>query len=644
MCREDAGSVSANGGCFHAQGRPSGRLSSAVFMIFSFQGVCSVYQALYRKWRPKVFSDVIGQEHITETLKKQVAEGRTSHAYLFTGTRGTGKTTCAKILAKAVNCEHPVNGDPCCQCPSCVGLENGSFLDVLELDAASNNGVDQVRALRDEAIYAPANVKKRVYIVDEVHMLSTAAFNALLKILEEPPAHLMFILATTELHKVPATILSRCQRYSFKRILPQDIAKRLTYVAQQEHIDLTADGAELLSRLADGALRDGLSLLDQCSAAGGTVDSRAVLEVLGLAGNLQTAQLMRDILDRNAQAALLLLNDLYAGGKDVGAVLGELSTLTRDLLLRKTAPEGGAALLSGGFDSATLDKLGKGVPANRFLYLASTLQKAAADLYYSTDRRTDAELCLLRLCDESLCGDLTALESRITRLENALERGAEIRDAVTRSVSAQRGSAPAPTSEIPAKRTADAAKPAPTPPAAAPSAPAPAEDPPPWDEPPLPEEPPPQEEPGQRIFDIPEDAVPSRPAAPKAAPKPAPARQSAASSPPVPAAVPVAGGGWWRSLAENCKGQLPPMYRAFLELCGGALAGDQLTVYAPDDMTLNRLDNDRVRGVLTSEAEKAAGQPVRLLFRVGEAPQASPQENLKSLLEFGSRFDNIEIK
>ena len=395
-----------------------------------------MYQALYRKWRPKVFSDVIGQEHITETLKKQVAEGRTSHAYLFTGTRGTGKTTCAKILAKAVNCEHPVNGDPCCQCPSCLGLESGSFLDVLELDAASNNGVDQVRALRDEAIYAPANVKKRVYIVDEVHMLSTAAFNALLKILEEPPAHLMFILATTELHKVPATILSRCQRYSFKRILPKDIAQRLSYVAGQEHIDLTADGAELLSRLADGALRDGLSLLDQCAAAGGTVDSRAVLEVLGLAGNLQTAQLMRHILDRNAQAALLLLNELYAGGKDVGAVLGELSTLTRDLLLRKTAPEGGAALLSGGFDSATLDQLGKDVPSNRFLYLASTLQKAAADLYYSADRRTDAELCLLRLCDESLCGDLTALENRITRLEDAAARGAAISAAVNQSVSA----------------------------------------------------------------------------------------------------------------------------------------------------------------------------------------------------------------
>ena len=456
-------------------------------------------------------------------------------------------------------------------------------------------------------------------------MLSTAAFNALLKILEEPPAHLMFILATTELHKVPATILSRCQRYSFKRILPKDIAQRLSYVAGQEHIDLTADGAELLSRLADGALRDGLSLLDQCAAAGGTVDSRAVLEVLGLAGNLQTAQLMRHILDRNAQSALLLLNELYAGGKDVGAVLGELSTLTRDLLLRKTAPEGGAALLSGGFDSATLDQLGKDVPSNRFLYLASTLQKAAADLYYSADRRTDAELCLLRLCDESLCGDLTALENRITRLEDAAARGAVI--------SAAKAIGAAPVSQAPAK------------PASKPVEPPPAEAPPPWDEPPLPEEPPMREEPGERVFDIPEDAIPVRPARSNAVPA-----KPAASIPSAPkpqtaihSAAPVSGD-WWKALSENCKGQIPPMYRAFLDLCGGVLEGDQLTVFAPDEITLNRLDNDRVRGVLSAEAEKVSGQPVRLLLREGEPPKPSPEENLKQLLQFGSQFDNIEIK
>ena len=386
-----------------------------------------MYQALYRKWRPKAFADVIGQEHITETLRRQVAEGRTSHAYLFTGTRGTGKTTCAKILAKAVNCEAPVDGDPCGKCPSCVGIDSGGFLDVLELDAASNNGVDQVRALRDEAVYSPANVKKRVYIVDEVHMLSTAAFNALLKILEEPPEHLMFILATTELHKVPATILSRCQRFSFRRIRPEDVARRLGFVAEQEHIDLRPDGAEILSRLADGALRDGLSLLDQCAAAGGTIDAAAVLDVLGLAGNLQTARLMELILSRDAQGALLLLDKLYKGGKDMGAVLSELSTLTRDLLLRKTAPQGGAALLSGGFDAAALDRLGKGVPAGRFLHLASTLQTASAELYASVNRRLDTELCLLRLCDESLSGDLTALEARIRRLEDNQSARAELR-------------------------------------------------------------------------------------------------------------------------------------------------------------------------------------------------------------------------
>lgn len=566
-----------------------------------------MYQALYRKWRPKVFSDVIGQSHITQTLQKQVAEGRTSHAYLFTGTRGTGKTTCAKILAKAVNCEHPVNGDPCCQCPSCLGIESGSFLDVLELDAASNNGVDQVRALRDEAIYSPANVKKRVYIVDEVHMLSTPAFNALLKILEEPPEHLMFILATTELHKVPATILSRCQRYSFKRITPADIAARLSYVAGQEGIDLRPDGAEILSRLADGALRDGLSLLDQCAAAGGAIDSTAVLDVLGLAGNLQTAQLLEHILRRDAQAALLLLDQLYAGGKDVGAVLGELSTLVRDLLLRRTAPEGGAALLSGGYDNATLDRLGKDVPAARFLYLATTLQKVTAELYASSNRRTDAELCLIRLCDESLSGDLTALESRIQRLEDAAARGEVVRTAVRESV--KKKAAP---------KAADA---------------------PPWEEPPLSEEPPLPDEPGVRVFDVPDEPEPVREAPPPMMKKePVQAAPSLA-----PSAGPVSGN-WWRALAEGCKGRLPPMYRVFLDMCAGALEGDQLTVYAPDDITLGRLDNDRVRGALGEEAAKAAGMPVRLVFRVGEPPKASTKENLRNLLKFGSQFDNIEIK
>lgn len=446
-------------------------------------------------------------------------------------------------------------------------------------------------------------------------MLSTAAFNALLKILEEPPEHLMFILATTELHKVPATILSRCQRFSFRRIRPEDVARRLRYVAEQEAIDLRPDGAEILSRLADGALRDGLSLLDQCAAAGGTIDAAAVLDVLGLAGNLQTARLMELILSRDAQGALLLLDELYKGGKDLGAVLSELSTLTRDLLLQKTAPKGGAALLSGGFDAAALERLGQGVPAGRFLHLAATLQRASAELYASVNRRLDTELCLLRLCDESLSGDLTALEARIRRLEDNQSARAEL---------ARRPAAAPPP------------KPSPAPPEDVPPGP-PEEGPPPWDEPPLPEEPPPMEEPGQRVYDLPEEPPPQ---APKAAPPPA--VPAAEAPPPVPGRA--LDGGWWRTLAENCKGRLPPMYRPFLSMCSGFLEGDLLTVCAPDDLTLGRLDNDRVREALTQEAEALAGGPVRLMLRTGEPPRSSPEENLKNLLAFGRQFDNIEIK
>ena len=612
-----------------------------------------MYQALYRKWRPKTFADVTGQAHITETLQKQVAEGRTSHAYLFTGTRGTGKTTCAKILAKAVNCEHPVDGNPCCACPSCLGIENGSFLDVLELDAASNNGVDQVRALRDEAIYSPARVKKRVYIIDEVHMLSISAFNALLKILEEPPEHLMFILATTELHKVPATILSRCQRFSFRRIQPKDIEARLQYVARQENIPLTESGAELLSRLADGALRDALSLLDQCAAAGGNLDAQAVLDTLGLAGGLQTVKLLETILQRDAQAALLQLNELYQGGKDIGAVLGELSTLTRDLLLCKTAPQGCAALLSGSFDAETLKRLCQGQSTQRFLYLSATLQQCTADLYYSANRRTDAELCLLRLCDEGLSGDLTALTARMQRLE---DRMAVLPEAI-------RQGAPV---EAPA-RPQKAAKPAPKPAR-------PADDAPPWDDdrPPLPEEPPIRE-------DLPPWDVPAPPAKretpPPAAPVREPVRQPEAppvresapirQAPPTreiggfaPAirpgeAAPTAGpaptsppvnGELWRQLSEGCKGQLPPMYRAFLDLCRGTVSSGVIQVYAPDDITKGRLDNDRVLGVLRTQGESLTGGPVQVRLIVGTPPAVTPDQRREMLIQFGSQFDAVRIE
>ena len=577
-----------------------------------------MYQALYRKWRPKTFSDVVGQEHVTETLQRQVAEGRLSHAYLFTGTRGTGKTTCAKILAKAVNCEHPENGNPCNKCSSCLGIESGGFLDVMELDAASNNGVDHVRALRDEAIYSPAQVKKRVYIIDEVHMLSIAAFNALLKILEEPPEHLMFILATTELHKVPATILSRCQRFAFRRILPREIVGRLNYIAEQEGIDLRPDGAELLAHIADGALRDALSLLDQCAAAGGTIDSAAVLDALGLAGNLQTAQLMDCVLQRDTKAALLLLHRLYGSGKDVGAVLGELSALARDLLISKTAPEGGAALLTGGYDSQTMDGLLRQADSARLIAICTTLQRAAADMNVSVNRRTDAELCLLKLCDETLSGDLSAINARLARLEQQMTAG--VRYAAAESTAQV---VPAP-----------AEKPAPARAAAKPTA---VEDeaPPPWeDSVPAPADgsfddaPPPYGEP----------AEPERPQSAMTAPAPQ-AAEPKAEAPKLTGDSDI-----WLTLMESYKNRLTPDKRAFVGQADGRLANGVLTVYCPTAVTKAMLDTEAVVAVLREVTGQSVGQAIAVRFVVGEPEDGKKRDKFQDLLRIGSKFDNFNIK
>ena len=275
-----------------------------------------MYQALYRKYRPQTFDEVVGQAGVTQTLKAQLQTGRLSHAYLFTGSRGTGKTSCAKILAKAVNCLNPQDGNPCNVCTACRSIDAGSCMDVLEIDAASNNGVDNVRDLRDDAIYTPSEVKRRVYIIDEVHMLSISAFNALLKIIEEPPEHLIFILATTELHKVPATILSRCQRFSFRRIAPEDMAPRLQYVASQEQIVLEPQAAMILARMADGALRDGVSLLDQCASATlGPVTAEAVYQCLGLAGEKKAAELMLPLPGRTPGVRWSCLTGFMPGGR-----------------------------------------------------------------------------------------------------------------------------------------------------------------------------------------------------------------------------------------------------------------------------------------------------------------------------------------
>ena len=599
-----------------------------------------MYQALYRKWRPRTFDDVVGQDHITETLKQQVAGDRLSHAYLFTGTRGTGKTTCAKILARAVNCQQPENGNPCNKCPACLGIENGSILDVLELDAASNNGVDQVRALRDEAVYTPAAVRKRVYIVDEVHMLSTPAFNALLKILEEPPAHLMFILATTELHKVPATIRSRCQQFAFKRILPGQIAQRLGYVAQEEGIELTADGAALLARLADGGLRDALSLLDQCSGGRAKVDEKEILDVLGLAGNLETAALMDQIARRDTAAALDTLARLYAGGKDVASVLGELSALARDLLLRKTAPQGSASLLTGGYDETTMRALGEQFTAQRLLQMLTVLQSALADLPRSGNRRTDTELCLIRLCDESLDQSLAGLAARVARLEERLTQGG-----IPAQPQTQVQSQPAP-------------RPAP--------APVPQEDRPPWEEerPPLPEEPPAPEE-MERVFDVPEPE-PVRPAArPTARPtvQPAPRQSALAGGPP------DGDRAFWPSFAAGLRGKVPPTVHPYLnnaQKVTGVWKNGSLTLWTDSEFTRAMLNKPAVLAGLKRVAADSFGGDPQVSVVCGTpppeepvsapAPNAAPAEQqaeppqkdtgdaMDALLAFGEQFDNVTIQ
>ena len=381
-----------------------------------------MYQALYRKWRPQTFDQVVGQQHITETLKNQVKTGRLSHAYLFIGTRGTGKTTCARILAKAVNCEHPVDGNPCGVCPACRGISDGSVLDVVELDAASNNGVDNVRALREEAVFTPASVRKRVYIIDEVHMLSASAFNALLKILEEPPEHLMFILATTELQKVPATILSRCQRHSFRRIDTPDIAEYLEYIAKQENFKLNHEAAELIARLADGGVRDALSLLDQCSASA-TIDLEAVYSAMGLAGNRRTAQLMSSILNHDTDKTLRDFNSMWMDGKDPATLLTELSGLLRDTLMTHVAPKGARSLISGGYDDTTLGELSGRMTTEEIICAMETVQKYTASMRESTSPKTTAELCLVSLCDNTMGESIAELRARISRLELQISSG-----------------------------------------------------------------------------------------------------------------------------------------------------------------------------------------------------------------------------
>ena len=381
-----------------------------------------MYKVLYRKWRPQVFADVVGQPQVTITLKNELMAGRIAHAYLFTGSRGTGKTTCAKILAKAVNCLDLHDGDPCGNCEICRGIESGSVMDIVEIDAASNNGVDNIRMLREEANFTPAAAKYRVYIIDEVHMLSTGAFNALLKTLEEPPEHVIFILATTEVHKLPATILSRCQRFDFRRIPPQEIAGRLTYVAEQENAVLEEQAGLLLARLADGALRDALSLLDQCLGQSKQVTLEVVQETVGLVGRDHLFALSEAVRGHDSSSALETIDRLYNASKDMARLCEELSAHYRGLMLIKTMKDARGILAVPDDEFARMTKQALSTPLPEILHSLDTLQGALDKMYRGGDRRVEMEMALIKLCSPELDDSNAALVRRIEALERGIHR------------------------------------------------------------------------------------------------------------------------------------------------------------------------------------------------------------------------------
>ena len=424
-----------------------------------------MYQALYRKWRPRTFSDVSGQETVTAALKNELKTGRLSHAYLFTGCRGTGKTTCAKILAKAVNCQSPVDGDPCNECAICRGIDDGTILDVTEIDAASNNGVDSIRDLRDEVAFTPVSGTYRVYIIDEVHMLSAGAFNALLKTLEEPPAHVIFILATTEVHKLPATILSRCQRFDFGRIRPEEIAARITYVANEEGLTVTPDAAMLLARLADGALRDGLSLLDQCASVAQHIDMDTVTAVTGMAGQDTLAELTACVAGQDAPAALALVDRLYRSAKDMERLCAEWVTYLRNLMVLNSVTEVGELVIATPDELNAMRAQAQTLGLPTILHMMEVLQGTLDRLKGGVSRRVEMEMAVLRLCDPRLDDTKAALLHRVEVLENAVKNGAAVAAPAPAAVPA---AIPAPAAPVAETIPAPEAIPAPT---AAPPAP-----------------------------------------------------------------------------------------------------------------------------------------------------------------------------
>lgn len=645
-----------------------------------------MYLALYRKYRPKTFDDVISQEHITTTLKNQIANGTAAHAYLFTGSRGTGKTTCAKILAMAVNCLSPKNGNPCFECANCREIESGAATDVIEMDAASNNGVEDVRQLRDEVAYTPVSCKYRVYIIDEVHMLSQAAFNALLKTLEEPPEHVKFILATTELHKVLPTIVSRCQRFDFRRIDIKDSAERLLSVAEKEGVTLDADAAELISRLSDGGMRDALSVLDRCVSADSHITTDTVRACAGVADSKHLFCFSEMVAQKDVSGCIRLLNELHNASKDIARIVDELSGHYRDLMLFKTVPEDKELLSAMPFEYGEIARISEMYSLEDILRCLTLLQQCADSLGKTKQRKTAAEMCFVRMClglsAQGEGGARPTLHIAKPPASSGLPAGATVQFIPVEAPKEE--FVPTPAEQMSAqnnatlnklrelnqqtkkivenmpKKTAYAPPTAPTPPPAnaavqedvfAPppvlnAAPAAQTD---LTPPPLPEEPPAEVVP-QREFDTAppvqeakpitpaQEAKPTEPKPQEKTPEPAPEPKAEKQETPA-AGITELSERQWNAAVEK----LYPMTKMLFSGSRAAIKDGFLEVYSSNGLLLNGVKEEDRRG-LETELSEALGASVHIkIIPVSKEQTADAEASaVKSLLEKAKKL-NIEV-
>lgn len=549
-----------------------------------------MYQVLYRKWRPQVFSDVSGQPHVTETLKNEIRTGRLAHAYLFTGSRGTGKTTCAKILAKAANCQHPHDGDPCNECDICRGIDDGSIMDVVEIDAASNNGVDNIRSLQEEVSFTPAVAKYRVYIIDEVHMLSGGAFNALLKTLEEPPAHVLFILATTEVHKLPATILSRCQRFDFNRIPPADIAARIDYIAGQEGFTVAEDAALLIARLSDGALRDALSLLDQCVSRTRDITAQVVSEVAGMTGRDHLYELSEAVRRHDGGAGLAVIDRLHSASRDMERLCAEWIDFYRNLMILKSVPQPGDLIIASQADIDRMRKEADGYDLPSILHGMDTLQRALDRLRGGVSRRVEMEMAVLRLCSPELDNSVDSLLRRLKRLEDRINSG-----------------------QIPAAPSA--------PPVAVSAAQAPAA----WEGPVPP--------PVDMSADVPAAPAQTQPSSSSAAPAARPESAEAVQE------VPFA---QWQDVLEALSSACPPLC-GVLAGSSAFLRGDLLLVATDNDLFKTLVTRDGNKKLLQDILQAKTGRRLRIGIRKTAVQAAPPEDPLTAFLR-ASREKGVEVE